>query len=88
MVYSSRAFTSYLEVADNLRERVASTTGHFLHDVAQVVNEEVERLSVLSNGSKLHVVSTSVYGSGSSTYKSVYCTDNIAYEVRNVAYKA
>jgi hypothetical protein len=48
---------AYVEVADNLREGVSGAAGNFLDNVSKVVNEEVQRLSVLGNGSKLHMIS-------------------------------
>lgn len=44
---------AYLEVSDNLLEGVSAASYDLLDDVAEVVDQEVERLSVLRNRSKL-----------------------------------
>jgi hypothetical protein len=48
-----RGRLSYLEVTDNLLESIAAGADNLLDDVAEIVNQEVQRLAVLSDGTKL-----------------------------------
>jgi hypothetical protein len=50
---------SYLEVTNNLLESITTSSDHFLHDIAKVVDQEVQCLSILCNGSELCIVSKS-----------------------------
>jgi hypothetical protein len=44
---------NYLEVADNLLESIAACANNLLDDVAEIVNQEVQRLAVLGDGTEL-----------------------------------
>lgn len=81
MIYKN----AYLEVSDNLLEGVSATSYDFLDDVSKVVDQEVERLSVLRNRSKLYAVSYVLTLSHSNTYKAVNCTDHFSDQVGDVS---
>jgi hypothetical protein len=57
---SSYYFFTDLEVADNLRQSITPSSYDFLNDVSEVINQEVQRLAALSDGSKLSIVSDPV----------------------------
>jgi hypothetical protein len=44
---------NYLEVTHDLLESIAAGPNNLLDDVAEIVNQEVQRLAVLSDGTKL-----------------------------------
>jgi hypothetical protein len=79
---------AYVEVADNLREGVSGAAGDFLDNVSKVVNEEVQRLSVLGNGSKLHMISKLFCAARTYTYKSVYRANDVADQISHVSNQA
>ena len=51
-----RRESTYFVVTDNLRDGVCAGADNFLDNVAQVVDQEAECLSVLRNGSKLSIL--------------------------------
>jgi hypothetical protein len=48
-----RGRVNYLEVTDNLLESIAAGADNLLDDVAEIVNQEIQRLAVLGDGTKL-----------------------------------
>jgi hypothetical protein len=76
---------TYLEVANNRLESVATSSDHFLHDVTKIVDQEVQCLSILCDGSELCVVSGGfLRQSPRATYESIYCANDLANQVCHV----
>lgn len=79
---------AYLEVSDNLLEGVSAASYDLLDDVTEVVDQEVERLSVLRDRSELYAVSCFLTSSHSDTYKAINCTDHFPDQVGDVSDQA
>jgi hypothetical protein len=67
---------AHLVVSDNRLKSIATSSDDFLNNVSEVVNQEVQCLSVLSDRAELWA------------YKSVHCANNLAYQIRNVSDQA